>query len=55
MINNMMFKEYSMKTILSTVIICVAVASGVKYFNHTTDAMMQHNKQIEVAMASMRK
>jgi len=50
MINNMMFKEYSMK---STVII--AVASGVKYFNHTTDAIAEHNKQIEVAMASMTK
>ena len=42
-----------MKTILSTVVLCIAVASGVKYFNHTVDAMTAHNKKIEVAMASI--
>jgi len=44
-----------MKTIISTIIMCVAIASGVKYFNHTVDAVTAHNHKIEVAMASMGK
>ena len=50
-----MFKEHGMKTILTTIVLCVAVASGVKYFNHTVDAMTAHNHQIEVAMTSIQR
>ena len=42
-----------MKTIIVVIMVCVAVASGIKNFSATTTAMQEHNKQVEVAMASM--
>jgi hypothetical protein len=42
-----------MKTVITVIMVCIAVASGIKHFNSTTVAMTQHNHQLEVAIASL--
>ena len=44
-----------MKTILTTVMICIAIASGIKHFSATELAMATHKKQVEVAMTSIKR
>lgn len=51
--DRLVFKGYPMKTIIVVIMVCVAVASGIKNFSATTTTMQEHNKQVEVAMASM--
>ena len=45
-----MFKEFIVKTLSTTIILCVAVASGTKYFSNTMSAIAVHKHQTEVAM-----
>jgi hypothetical protein len=42
-----------MKTVITIIMVCMAIASGIKHFNGTAVAMTQHNHQLEVAMASL--
>ena len=42
-----------MKTLLTTIIISMAIATGIKHFNVTSNAMTMHKHQIEVAMTQL--
>lgn len=42
-----------MKTLLITIIISMAIATGIKHFNVASSTMAMHKHQIEVAMTQL--
>lgn len=44
-----------MRTLLITIVICVAISTGLKTFASTAKTLTDHNQRLEVAMTSLKR
>ena len=44
-----------MRTLLMTIVVCVAISTGIKTFASTAKSITDHNERIEVAMTSIKR
>ena len=44
-----------MRTLLATIVICVAISTGLKTFASTVKSITDHNQRLEVAMTSLKR